>query len=121
MDYEVIITALTSSGFMSLILYILQKHDKRKEKLKENDTHQSRMLVALAHDKLIHLTEKYVRRGGITLKEKRNLEILYRPYESMGGNGDCRIGYNACLELDVISDETALKLDSDLKRKDYNL
>lgn len=121
MDVTVLVTALTSSGFMSLLLYFIQRYDRKKEKEKENETHQSQMLLALGHDKLVYLTDQYVRRGGITLKELRNLDLLYKPYEGMGGNGDCKIGYNACKELEVISEDRALALDAETKRKDYNL
>lgn len=96
-----IISALSSSGFMSLILYKVQKKDKQKD----IESAQSRLLIGLAHDRILSLTDALVKRGNITLKEKRNLEYLYKPYKEAGGNGDCRIGYEACQKLEVISDE----------------
>lgn len=116
-----ILTAVTSSGVMSLVLYFIQRHDRKKEKAEANDSAQSKMLLGLGHDKLIHLTDKFVRRGAITLKEKRNLEFLYIPYAELGGNGDCKIGYDACQKLPVISDEEAESRDAHFKRKEYGI
>ena len=96
-----IISALSSSGFMSLILYKVQKKDKQKD----IESAQSRLLIGLAHDRILSLTDALVNRGNITLKEKRNLEYFYKPYKEAGGNGDCKIGYEACQKLEVISDE----------------
>ena len=114
-----VISALTSSGFMSLIIYLLQRRDKKKDLEDANSSAQTRMLIGLGHDRVISLTDRYVRRGSITLKEKRNLEFLYAPYRDMGGNGDCKIGYDACQELPVVSEEVAEQADIEFRRKEY--
>ena len=116
-----VISAVTSSGFMSLIIYLLQRRDKRKEREEENNSAQSRMLLGLGHDRILHLTDKIVRRGAITLKEKRNLEFLCDPYFDLGGNGDCRIGYDACQKLGVVSDDAAEDMDARFKRKEIGI
>ena len=116
-----ILSAVTSSGVMSLIIYLLQRRDRLREKAEANESAQSKMLLGLGHDKLIYLTDKFVRRGAITLKEKRNLEFLYIPYAELGGNGDCKIGYDACQRLPVISDEEADDKDVRQKRKEYGI
>lgn len=116
-----LLTAITSSGFMSLVIYLLQRSDKKREIEDENESVQSRMILGLGHDKLIYLTDKFVRRGSITLKEKRNLEYLYKPYADMGGNGDCKIGYDACQRLPVVSDDEASMQDIEIKRKEFNI
>lgn len=116
-----LLTALSSSGVMSLIIYLIQRRDKKREKVEENDSAQSRMLLGLGHDRILHLTDKFVRRGSITLKEKRNLKFLCDPYFDLGGNGDCQIGYDACLKLPVVSDEEAEELDAKIKRKEYGI
>lgn len=122
MSYEMLITAvlsaITSSGVMSLIIYLIQRRDREKDKENANKSAQSRMLVGLGHDRIISLTDRYVRRGMITLKEKRNLEFLYRPYSDMGGNGDCKIGYDACQQLTVVSEDEAEFADLEIKRKE---
>lgn len=116
-----IISGLSSSGVMSLIIYLLQRHDKQKDKEEENNSAQSRMLLGLGHDKILYLTDKFVRRGCITLKEKRNLKFLSKPYFDLGGNGDCEIGYNACQSLPVVSDDEAEERDAAIRRKEYGL
>lgn len=64
-----IITALTSSGVMSFIIYLIQRRDKKREKEEANNSAQSRMLLGLGHDRIIYLTDRFVRRGAITLKK----------------------------------------------------
>lgn len=117
--YIALLAAISSSGFMSLIIFLIQRADRHKDKMKDKDTVESKMLLGLGHDKIIYLTDRFVRRGAITLKEKRNLEFLYKPYVGLGGNGDCEIGYEACKKLPVISEEEAVKLDAIYKRKEY--
>lgn len=116
-----LISAFSSSGVMSLIIYLLQRRDRRKEKEEASESSMNRMIFGLGHDKIIYLTDKYVRRGAITLKEKRNLEFLAQPYFEAGGNGDGRIGYDACQKLSVISEEEADRLDINIKRKEFGL
>ena len=118
---QIIIAIFTSNALFAFIQFLISRHDKKKAAENEAETAQSRMILGLGHDRILFLTDKYVRRGGITLKEKRNLEYLYQPYRALNGNGDCEIGYNACAKLPVISDETALDKDAALKRKDYDL
>lgn len=110
-----LISAFSSSGVMSLVIFLLQRRDRKKEK----ESAQSRMIIALGHDKIIYLTDKYVRRGAITLKEKKNLKYLGDPYFDGGGNGDAKIGYDACRELPVVSDDAAEEMDMIIKRKEY--
>lgn len=116
-----VISALSSSGVMTFIIFLIQRRDERKRREEANSSDQARMLVGLGHDKILYLTDKYVRRGSITLKEKRNLKCLYDPYRDLGGNGDCEIGYDACTRLPVVSDEEAEAKDIEIKRKEYNI
>ena len=91
--------------------------------LTENDTNIQKYihyvgdeLMGLAHDKLVHLTDKYQIRGGITLKEKATLEAIYLPYhDGLGGNGDGKTGYEYAMKLPVISDAEARKRDAEMK------
>jgi hypothetical protein len=114
-----VISALSSSGVMSVILYLIQRRDREKEKEELNKSVQTRMLLSLGHDKIVYLTDKFVRRGAITLKEKRNLEFLAKPYFEAGGNGDGKIGYEACQKLMVVPEESADFMDIEIKRKEY--
>lgn len=116
-----IASALTSSGFMSLVIYFLQRRDRKRDKEEANNSAQARMILGLGHDKILYLTDKFVRRDAITLKEKRNLEFLCEPYFELGGNGDCRVGYDACQKLKIVSEEVAEEMDAVIKRKEIGI
>lgn len=48
----------------------------------------NRMLMGLAHDRILYLGQEYIKRGYITLEEYDNLiTYLYEPYKDLGGNG----------------------------------
>ena len=74
------VAVLTSSGLWALV-------SKRADK----NNAARKMLVGLAHDRIIHLGMTYVARGYITQDEYENLnDYLYQPYEKMGGNGSAK-------------------------------
>ena len=74
------VVALTSSGLWALVAKRADKNDAER-----------RMLVGLAHDRIVHLGMVYVTRGYITQDEYENLnDYLYVPYEKMGGNGSAK-------------------------------
>ena len=114
-----VITALTAAGVVSLILEFLQRRDRQKEKEESMESAQAKMLLGLGHDRILSITDRLVKRGAITLKEKRNLEYLWKPYSSLHGNGDCEIGYKACQQLPVVSEEKAEELDNAIRMKEY--
>lgn len=71
---------LTSSGLWAVVARRADKGDA-----------QRKMLVGLAHDRIVHLGMVYVDRGYITQDEYENLnDYLYAPYETMGGNGSAK-------------------------------
>ena len=75
-------------------------------------------LMALTHDKLVYLGKCYQKRGSITLSEKNNLRLLFEPYHNgLGGNSDGEGYYNYCMGLPVVTDEEALKMDSENKQE----
>ena len=75
-----IVAMLTSSGLWALV-------SKRADK----NNAERKMLVGLAHDRIIHLGMVYIERGYVTQDEYENLQVyLYEPYEKMGGNGSAR-------------------------------
>ena len=80
MALTVVCAVIASSGFWT---YIQKRSEKKDVK--------TRMLVGLAHDRILFLGMNYVERGYITRDEYENLyEYLYRPYEKMGGNGSAK-------------------------------
>lgn len=70
-------TLLASSGLWALI----SKHLDRKSST-------NKLLLGLAHDRIIYLGMHYVERGYITRDEYENLhDYLFIPYKEKGGNG----------------------------------
>lgn len=85
---QILVTILGSvlgcAGFWSF----LDKRKERKEAAKEKQSASNRMLLGLAHDRIIYLCLKYMNRGWISTDELEDLlKYLYEPYRDMGGNG----------------------------------
>ena len=73
----VAVAALASSGFWAFLFKRGEKKDVR-----------TRMLLGLAHDRILSLGMLYVARGYVTRAEYENLnEYLFQPYHKLGGNG----------------------------------
>ena len=80
MVLTIVCAVIASSGFWA---YIQKRSEKKDVK--------TRMLVGLAHDRILFLGMSYIERGSITRDEYENLyEYLYQPYEKMGGNGSAK-------------------------------
>ena len=76
----ILITLLGSAGFWGFL-------NTRREKKSAN----TRLLVGIAHDRIVFLGMKYVERGSITRDEYENLnDYLYEPYSAAGGNGSAK-------------------------------
>lgn len=72
-----IIGILASSGFWS---FLLNRHNKKDA--------NTRLLLGLAHDRILFLGQSYIHRGYITKEEYDDLNsYLYEPYREAGGNG----------------------------------
>lgn len=73
----VVAALLASGGYWS---YKMSKNNHK--------TAESKMLMGLAHDRIVELGMKYIERGTITRDEYENLyDYLYLPYKELGGNG----------------------------------
>lgn len=76
----IVMTIFASSGFWLLIQRLLDRNSATK-----------RMLLGLAHDRIVYLGIKYMDRGYILRDEYENLvDYLYKPYKDLGGNGFLR-------------------------------
>lgn len=76
----VIIAIFASSGFW---LFVGNKKDRKSL--------QTELLLGLAHDRILSLGMVYIERGWISQDEYENLNVyLYKPYESLGGNGSAK-------------------------------
>ena len=79
-----VIAAVTSSGVCSIILYKMQRADKKKDGESEAMKLQSDMLLGLGHDRIVYLGGQFIARGSITQDEYENL------YLALGGNGTAK-------------------------------
>ena len=70
-----------------------------------------RGVMMLIHKDIMEYGNKYSERNAITIKEKAELKGIYMPYKGLGGNGDGEEIYNFCMNLRVVSEEEALKMD----------
>lgn len=76
----IVTTILASSGFWAWI----QSRNSKKD-------WQTKLLVGLAHDRIVYLGMGYIEKGEITQDEYENLhDYLYVPYEKLGGNGTAK-------------------------------
>lgn len=80
MFVTIVCSVLASSGFWA---YIQKQNDKKDNKTK--------LLIGLAHDRIMYLGSQYIKRGSITKDEYENLhDYLYVPYAAEGGNGSAK-------------------------------
>lgn len=80
MAITVFCAVLASSGFWAYMMKRSERKDVRTQ-----------MLIGLGHDRIMTLGSTYIARGYITMDEYENLhEYLYKPYESLGGNGSAK-------------------------------
>lgn len=73
----VFVTVLASNGFWAIF----------QKKLDQNST-EKKLLVGLAHDRIIYVGKEFIARGWITYDEYEDfMKYLYGPYMEYGGNG----------------------------------
>ena len=93
-----VLTAVLASG--GLWNFLSKKQEirfeelerKRKEEAEaeaKNDV-KTKLLVGLAHDRLIYLPNKYLEEGWINSDDYENLTYMYIPYIQGGGNGSVK-------------------------------
>lgn len=77
-------------------------------------------LMALSHDKLVHLGKTYQRRGAITLAELNNLKLIYTPYhDGLGGNSDGEGYFEYCKHLPIVTEEEAIEMDNKNRQEQF--
>lgn len=87
-------SVLASSGIWSMISKWTERKDIR-----------TKMLLGLAHDRIMSLCMEYISRGEITQSEDENLrKYLYEPYKKMGGNGSADRIMKEVDKLKIVAD-----------------
>lgn len=90
-----VLTGIFSSGFMSLVMYKVQRKDQAHD-----------LLLGLGHDRIVALCEEYIAKGYITVSQYDNLvKYLYIPYKARGGNGTGEKLVNEVKKLPVRPDD----------------
>lgn len=79
---NIAIAVVASTGFWTFVQTIWSSKRRKKSAT-------GAAMLALLHDRLYCLMEKYIERGSITTDEYDNLMYLYAPYKKLGGNGTC--------------------------------
>lgn len=73
----IVLACIASSGFWGFIQFLMSKKSK-----------STKLLLGLAHDRIINLGKCYLEQGYITADEYEGLDkYLYEPYRVAGGNG----------------------------------
>lgn len=58
-------------------------------------------IMALLHDRLYKACSFLIEKGYCTIEDRQNLEYLFVPYKSLGGNGTVESLYRKCLDLPI--------------------
>ncbi len=87
----IVIAVFSSSGFWLIVQTRMDRKDETKK-----------MLLGLAHDRIITLGMYYIQRGWLTDDEFENLNhYLYEPYKKLGGNGTGEVVMNKVKTLKI--------------------
>ena len=90
-SFATVLLAVYPIAMRGVVSRVILKRMELTAKRSKADEAQRKMLVGLAHDRIIHLGMVYIERGYVTQDEYENLQVyLYEPYEEMGGNGSAR-------------------------------
>lgn len=109
--FQIVITALTailaSSGFWAFINR--KRYDQSLTK---------KLLIGLAHDRIVTMSLHYIRRKCITQEEHENLFVyLYEPYKDLGGNGSVLRLMEEVNSLPIKAVEKTFNLEGDKNAK----
>ena len=89
--FPVIITLIGSGVWSFLIEFIKLRTEKASA--------EKKMLLGLGHDVLYQRLTYYLDRGYIEPAELQNVELVFRPYLGLGGNGIIKVLYEKVCEL----------------------
>ena len=91
----IVCSVLASSGFWAVVQHFISKNDSG-----------SKLLLGIAHDRIMWLGKQYISRGYITVEEYENLiTYLYEPYIARGGNGSVKMIVEQVMRLEIRANE----------------
>ena len=92
----IVCSVMASSGFWAIVQHFINKNDS-----------SSKLLLGLAHDRIMWLGKSYLKRGSITVEEYENIvTYLDEPYLERGGNGSAKMIMDQVLKLEIRPTET---------------
>ena len=97
------------AGVFGLIALALSKGHLKLSKQMQTDRARTNAInagvLALLHDRLYQACTFYLKRGYCSVDDRDNLEYMFKPYKTLGGNGTGEELYNRCLALPYESDK----------------
>lgn len=129
---SVILGGVFGGSGVSLVTFLIQRHDKKTDKrdeefkalqdsidaLRMEINKISEAVRGLGNDRLSHLCGKYIRRKGVTQGEYNTLEkYLFDPYKALGGDGGVDKLMDEVRELPTITNAEADRRDG-LKKQE---
>lgn len=82
--FQAIFTAFLTGGGCSILLYILQRHDRRHD----DQAEVKAAIIGLEHDRLYTICGQIIARGYSYTSEIENLDrYIFTPYKALGGDG----------------------------------
>lgn len=99
---QLLITVITAVLSSSGLWAFLNEREKKKKAREDANSAESRMILGLAHDRILYLSREYIVRGYITMEEYDNLvNYLYGPYKELGGNGTAERAVSEVMKLPI--------------------
>lgn len=69
-------------------LEMQKKHEEAFKELEQKTENVTNICIGLAYDRIIHVGEKYLKQGFITVDQREDFrKYLWQPYHNAGGNG----------------------------------
>lgn len=103
---QIVIALLGSQGFFTLILWFLNKREQ--EKRETLNPYELKCFVectrAMVQDRIVHLSNMYIKKGMISIEDKNDLREIYEPYRKGGGNHRAELHWNEVCRLPVVDE-----------------
>ena len=83
--------AVFGMSIFGILKYFFEKFTKALDLDKQKRENLNSAMLAVLHNKIFKNGCDYIRKGRITVAELNDLEKMYKPYETMGGNSTAKI------------------------------
>ncbi len=104
MIFNTIIGILAGAATTGLVALCTYFHGKHRQASAADDAIKDGMM-ALLHDRIYQAAEYYAKVGWCSYEDKKNIEYLYKPYATLGGNGTGKTAYETIQALPTDSEK----------------